>query len=91
MLGLINVAALAGAEFGIKANANCGDGRHAGATTLMGKVGERPEARAFSNDAARSGVPRRGLHRERAVLLDTHGPRHFDLRGGYPPAEGAER
>ncbi len=81
----MNVAALEGAEFAINANAIHADGRHLRATTFIGEVGETPEARAFSNDAARSGAPRRGIPRERAVLLDTDGLRHSNLRGGYPP------
>jgi NAD(P)-dependent dehydrogenase (short-subunit alcohol dehydrogenase family) len=47
MLGLMNVAALEGAEFGIKANAILPMANTRMAAALMGEVGQNPEARAF--------------------------------------------
>lgn len=47
MLGLMNVAAIEGAEFGVKANAIMPMGDTRMARGLMGEVGESPEGRQF--------------------------------------------
>jgi NAD(P)-dependent dehydrogenase (short-subunit alcohol dehydrogenase family) len=49
MLGLMNVAAIEGAEFGIKANAVMPMGNTRMASALLGEAAESPDAQAFLN------------------------------------------
>lgn len=64
MLGLMNVAAIEGAEFGIKANAIMPMGDTRMARALMGEVGESPGTAIPRDDAPGSGGPGGGVSRK---------------------------